>query len=59
MADSSHFRKTVADLDPRIKVKTAKTYSKYLRSDEQKVKKSVKRLVKKKAAGLVGLTADC
>ena len=58
MADSSHFRKTVADLDPRIKVKTAKTYSKYLRSDEQKVKKSVKRLVKKKAAGLVGLTAD-
>ena len=34
MADSLQFRKTVTDLDPRIKVKTGRTYSKYVRQDE-------------------------
>ena len=58
MAGSPHFRKTIGDLDPRIKVKSPKTYANYLRKDEQKVKKVVKRLIKSKASVLIGLTAD-
>ena len=58
MAESPSFRKTIADLDPRIRVKTARTYAKYLRADEQKVKKHVKRLVRTKSSLLIGLTAD-
>ena len=48
----------MTDLDPRIKVKTGRTYSKYVRQDEKKVKSSIKRLIKKNAKGVVGLTAD-
>ena len=42
LANSGTFRKTVTDLDPKIKVKQGRTYSKYVRNDEQKVKKSIK-----------------
>ena len=58
MADSKHFRKTVSDLDPRIKVKLARTYSKYVRADEQQVKKAIKSLLKNNVKGVIGLTAD-
>ena len=58
MADSEYFRKTVSDLDPRIKVKMGRTYSKYVRNDEQKVKKAVKSLLRNNVKGVMGLTAD-
>ena len=58
LANSGTFRKTVTDLDPKIKVKQGRTYSKYVRNDEQKVKKSIKSLLRKNVKGVLGLTAD-
>ena len=58
MADSKYYRKTISELDPRIKVKLGRTYSKYVRNDEQKVKKAVKSLLRNNVKGVMGLTAD-
>ena len=57
-ADSKSFRKTVKDLDPRIVVKSAWTYSRQIRKEGQKVKSMIKRLVTRNAQGLLAMTTD-
>ena len=39
-------------------MKLARTYSKYVRADEQQVKKAIKCLLKNNVKGAMGLTAD-
>ena len=58
IADSESFRKTVSDLDPKIKVKTGSTYSRQIRKDEQKIKSKIRKIVKRNAKGLLALTTD-
>ena len=58
MADSKFFRKTVTELDPRIRVKSARTYSRQIRSKEKVVKKKIKKLVRKNATNFLTLTSD-
>ena len=57
-ADSYFFRKTVGDLDPRIKVKSAMAYSMQIRKQEIKVKNKIKKIVRLNAKALLALTTD-
>ena len=58
MADSKFFRKTVSDLDPRIKVKSGRTYSRQIRKKEKFVKKKIRSIVRKNTTNFLALTTD-
>ena len=58
MASSQYFKKMVGDLDPRVKVKTRKTYSTYIRNMEIATKRKIKTLIQNYAKGMVALTSD-
>ena len=58
MADSKSYRKTVFDLDPRIKVKSGRTYSRQIRKKEKFVKKKIRNIVKKNTTNFLALTTD-
>ena len=58
IADSKLFRKTVHDLDPKIVVKQAKTYSRHINKEGQLVKDKIKRFVRKNGTGILALTTD-
>ena len=58
IASSKFFKKTILDLDPRVKVKTRQTYSKYITQLEAPVKRKLKDLLKKNAKGLIAVTSD-
>ena len=58
IASSKHFKKLVADLDPRIRVRKRQTYSKYIKQMEQPLKNKIRELVKTNSRGYVAVTSD-
>ena len=58
IASSAYFKKHVADLDPKIKIKDRHTYSRYIKDMESSLKTKIKRLIKDNAKGFLALTSD-
>ena len=58
IADSKFFRNVVETLDPKIQVKSRRTYTKEIKQEAGKVKAGIQKIISKHAGGLVGLTTD-
>ena len=58
MAESESFKQIVSDLDPKIVVKSDRTYSKQICKSEQKMKNNIKKIIRDNAKGVLAMTTD-